>query len=103
MKLIYALLASQAILWGSVVQALYGVEPQVDKAAHAGVSYGITHSSYAVCKLVTDTKLPCLIGGVLMSTAIGAARELTGNKDKADMAANMVGITAASLMITISW
>lgn len=76
----------------------------VDKAAHFGVSYAINHSCYVLAEeVVKIDKHVALLGCAITTTAIGAARELAGNKDRKDMLANGYGIVLSSTFIVIDW
>lgn len=80
----------------------------VDKAAHFGISYGITHASYAVCKKISNKKVPCLIGAAAFSTALGVTKELIdpsigGNRDIKDLAADLLGTGFAVTFISIEF
>jgi hypothetical protein len=75
-----------------------------DKYAHAGVSYGMMHSCQVITKKVTDLdKTESTIVCAIATLGAGAARELTGNKDPDDMAANAVGVGLATIMISIDF
>lgn len=85
----------------------------LDKVAHAGVSYGITHATNSVCNVVTNnkSKVTCLVVGITTAATLGALKEASDIHDKRntreqsskDMLANFVGIGAASLFITINF
>lgn len=75
----------------------------VDKAAHFGVSYASTHVCQVTLDKVMDDKIAstALCAGAVM--AAGSVRELTGNNDPKDMAANVAGIGLAVIFISIDW
>lgn len=76
----------------------------VDKAAHFGVSYALTHSCYSFTRNVVKAgKNTSLLACAVATTAVGVAREAYGNKDKNDMYANIYGIGAAVGFITLDW
>lgn len=76
----------------------------VDKAAHFGLSYAATHA----CQVVLDEGLEVdevastfICAGAVL--AAGSVRELTGNNDPKDMAANIAGVGLAVTFIAIDW
>lgn len=78
--------------------------PPVDKAAHFGVSYAMTHTCQVIIKKTTDlSRTSSTIICAAATLASGAARELTGNKDKNDMLANVAGVGLAVTIISIDW
>ena len=85
----------------------------MDKAAHAGVSYGLTHATQAVCNSLTNGnhKTGCLVTGILVAGSIGAAKEVLDQKKGTntvrqsleDGAADVIGITTAVIFISIDF
>ena len=78
--------------------------PPVDKAAHFGLSYATTHA----CQVVLDEGLEVdevastfICAGAVL--AAGSVRELTGNNDPKDIAANIAGVGLAVTFIAIDW
>lgn len=90
------------MLLGGLFLALTSVP--VDKAAHFGVSYALTHSCYSFTRNVLKaSKNTSLLACTFTTTAVGVAREMHGNKDKNDMYANVYGMGAAIGFITLDW
>ena len=95
------------------LMSLMLVTVPLDKVAHAGVSYGITHATSSICNALTDNKnkVTCLVVGISTASTLGALKEASDIHDKRntreqsskDMLANFVGIGAASLFITINF
>lgn len=87
---------------GALVALLLTATPSaelvpLDKVAHASVSANIVLGVAALSHQLGAPK-PWAIGiGVTVALGAGLARELLGNHDWADMAANSVGICAGAL------
>lgn len=83
----------------------------VDKAAHFGISFTVNTVAYAGCKAAfgDDHKTACLVGSVLVTSAIGVAKEVAdGNKNtatehKLDLLADGLGIAASALTIKLAF
>lgn len=81
----------------------------VDKVAHAGISWGINHVVYEVCHKLTDKKIPCLVGSVIITSTIGVMKELhdgdnnTTKEHMKDLAADGLGIVGSSIVIGINF
>lgn len=80
---------------------------QTHAAAHVGMSWVITDVVYGSCKAITGKEVPCLVTGILASTAAGLAKEGMDNESKKKHARgylmDAIGILGASVFITIDW
>lgn len=84
---------------------------EADKVMHFGVSYALTHGTYAICETILDgeNKLTCTIAGIAVSSLMGAAKEVsdqikgtnTPKQSLQDGAADVLGTGTAALLIQI--
>lgn len=68
----------------------------LDKVAHASVSANLVLGGAAVAHALGAPRWVALGVGVGLATVAGLLRELLGNRDAWDLAANAVGIAAGS-------
>lgn len=83
--------------------------PPIDKVAHMGVSYVMTHTCQVVLKRTTSmSKTASTVVCAASTLAVGAVKEIVdpyngGQRDAADMIANTVGVGLAVTVISIDW
>jgi VanZ family protein len=83
--------------------------PPIDKVAHMGVSYAMTHTCQVLLKKTTDvSKTTSTIVCAATTLAIGGLKEIVdpyngGTRDVADFAADAVGVGLAVTVISIDW